>query len=171
MFHSILHQSVCIFATVGFCLIRSIFLNMCTPKPLKCVCRFATDGFCLIRRRALLLCFGAAAKYICQNCRKYLSKLQNVFVQFKNVFVQIMKCICPNYKMYLSKLQTVGFRLIRRSVSCLGAAFAQLDFLAVTVTHIFARHSEALGKQTNLQTLDPLTCLPHIAVLYNPNYT
>ena len=35
-------------------------------------------------------------KCICQNCKMYLSKLQNIFV------VQIAKCISPNWKMYLS---------------------------------------------------------------------
>ena len=39
-----------------------------------------------------------------QNCKMYLSKLQNVFVQ-------IAKCFCPNFKMYLSKLQNVHIQM------------------------------------------------------------
>ena len=43
---------------------------------------------------------------ICPNCKMYLSKLQNVFVQ-------IAKCICQNCKMYLSKLQNVLVQLAK----------------------------------------------------------
>ena len=44
--------------------------------------------------------FVQIAKCSCPNCKMYLSKLQNVFVQ-------IAKCICPNWKMYLSILANV----------------------------------------------------------------
>ena len=43
---------------------------------------------------------------ICPNCKMYLSKLQNVFVQ-------IAKCICPNCKMYLPKLLTVFVQIAK----------------------------------------------------------
>ena len=49
------------------------------------------------------------AKCICLNCKMYLFKLQNVFVQ-------IAKCICSNYIVYLSKLQSV-FVQIEKCIS------------------------------------------------------
>ena len=72
--------------------------------------------------------FFPVAKYICSNCKIYLSKLQNVFVQIakcicpkckmylsklQNVFVQIAKCICPNWKKVLSKLQNVFVQIAK----------------------------------------------------------
>ena len=37
------------------------------------------------------------AKYICPNCKMYLSKL-------KNMFLQIAKCICLNFQWFLPRL-------------------------------------------------------------------
>ena len=44
------------------------------------------------------------------NCKMYLSKLLNAFVQITKCFVQIVKCICPNDQMYLSKIAKCIFK-------------------------------------------------------------
>ena len=43
----------------------------------------------------LRTCRDLCANCICPNCKKYLSKFQNVFVQIAKVFFQVSKYICP----------------------------------------------------------------------------
>ena len=49
-------------------------------------------------------CICPNIKYICPNCKMYISKLLNVFVQ-------ITKYFCSNHKIYLSKLQNVFIQI------------------------------------------------------------
>ena len=51
------------------------------------------------------------AKRICRNCKKYLSKLSNVFVQ-------IIKCNCPDHEIYLSKNTNVSVDALSWGLFC-----------------------------------------------------
>ena len=83
----------------GF-LYLQIGLNSLTDAPECSQCRLKHSSLTVPVRNQI-------AKCICSNFKKYLSKLQNVFVQISKCICQIAKCICSNFKKYLSKLQNV----------------------------------------------------------------
>ena len=83
----------------GF-LYLQIGLNSLTDAPECSQCRLKHSSLTVPVRNQI-------AKCICSNFKKYLSKLQNVFVQISKCICQIAKCICSNFKKYLSELQNV----------------------------------------------------------------